>query len=60
VHRVDLRLRDDGDTSRFGYVATRQVRLAAGQNFVVDFDATAGGFVFENGVQVVQGEERVP
>jgi hypothetical protein len=39
-------LRDDGDERRYRYVASRQVTLAAGQNFVVEFDANDGGFVF--------------
>jgi ferredoxin/coenzyme F420-reducing hydrogenase delta subunit len=46
THRLDVRLRDDGDERRYGYVASREVTLAAGQNFVIEFDANAGGFVF--------------
>ena len=46
AHRLDLRLRDDGETSRFGYTASRTVQFAPGQNFVVDFSAADGGFVF--------------
>jgi ferredoxin/coenzyme F420-reducing hydrogenase delta subunit len=46
THRIDVRLGDDGKTERYRYEATRTVALQPGQNFVVEFDATAGGFQF--------------
>ncbi|HQR23720.1 MAG TPA: cytochrome b N-terminal domain-containing protein [Steroidobacteraceae bacterium] len=45
-HRLDARLRDDGSKQGFDYTASQVVDLAAGQNFVVDFSAADGGFLF--------------
>ncbi len=45
-HRLDARLRDDGSKQGFAYSGSQIVELAAGANFVVDFNAAAGGFVF--------------
>ena len=45
-HRIDARLRDDGSTSGFNYQSSATVDLKPGQNFVVDFRAQEGGFVF--------------
>jgi ferredoxin/coenzyme F420-reducing hydrogenase delta subunit len=46
-HTLTGRLRDDGSTSGFNYTTTADVDLAPGQNFVVDFRATDGGFIFD-------------
>jgi ferredoxin/coenzyme F420-reducing hydrogenase delta subunit len=46
-HTVTGRLRDDGSTSGFNYTTTADVDLAPGQNFVVDFRAADGGFIFD-------------
>jgi hypothetical protein len=46
-HRVDLRLRDDGNVDQYRYVASHEVVLEPGENFVIDFEAAAGGFVFD-------------
>ena len=45
-HRLDARLRDDGSKQGFAYSSTQSVDLAPGENFVVDFDAALGGFVY--------------
>jgi len=45
-HRIDARLRDGGDPQRFEYQTSKVVDLTPGENFVVDFRATDGGFVF--------------
>ena len=47
THRIDASLGDDGKTGRYRYAATQTVTLRAGQNFVVEFDANAGGFQFD-------------
>jgi hypothetical protein len=45
-HRLDIRLRDDGSSSGFDYHDSREVTIAPGENFVVDFRGTGGGFLF--------------
>jgi ferredoxin/coenzyme F420-reducing hydrogenase delta subunit len=45
-HRLEARLRDDGSADRFTFSASRDVELAPGENFVVDFRAAEGGFTF--------------
>jgi ferredoxin/coenzyme F420-reducing hydrogenase delta subunit len=45
-HRIDARLRDGGDSQRFDYQSSQVVELIPGGNFVVDFRASDGGFVF--------------
>jgi quinol-cytochrome oxidoreductase complex cytochrome b subunit/coenzyme F420-reducing hydrogenase delta subunit len=45
-HRLDARLRDDGSSSGFTFASSRTVDLRPGENFVVDFRAAEGGFVF--------------
>lgn len=51
AHRIDVRLDDDGQPAEYQYAASRDVTLGAGQNYVIEFDSTAGGFQF--------GDERV-
>ncbi len=46
-HRVDVRMRDDGNEGGYRYVASQDLMLEPGENFVVDFEAGAGGFVFD-------------
>ncbi len=45
-HRLDARLRDSGRATGFDYSGTATVDLAPGQNFVIDFQGTEGGFRF--------------
>jgi len=45
-HDIAVELRDSARAEGFDYSATRQIELAPGQNFVIDFDPVAGGFVF--------------
>lgn len=47
VHSVVVRMRDTPRTEGFDYVKSGDVVLVADQNFVVDFRAEAGGFVFQ-------------
>jgi len=58
-HRLSARLQDGGDASRFNYESTREVTLVPGQNFVVEFQAGEGGFVFGRG-KPDSGEGRTP
>lgn len=44
-HRIVARLRDSARTEGFDHEAARQVTLAPGQNFAIDFRPNAGGFV---------------
>jgi hypothetical protein len=46
-HELTARLRDSRRTEGFDYEARAEVELAAQQNFVVDFQAKAGGFIFK-------------
>jgi hypothetical protein len=46
-HELTARLRDSRRTEGFDYEARAEVELAAQQNFVVDFQARAGGFIFK-------------
>lgn len=45
-HVLTARLRDSARTTGFDYEKTAQVELLPQQNFVVDFRAVMGGFVF--------------
>jgi hypothetical protein len=45
-HQLVARLRDSARTEGFDYERAAQVELVPGQNFVVDFRAEAGGFIF--------------
>jgi hypothetical protein len=45
-HRLLARLRDSNRAEGFDYEQAAEVELAPGQNFVVDFRAEAGGFIF--------------
>lgn len=45
-HRVRARLRDNRSLQGFDHEHEEQVTIAPGQNFVVQFDASAGGFRF--------------
>lgn len=45
-HRVVVRLRDNGADRGFTSIAERTIELAPGENFVVDYRAAEGGFVF--------------
>jgi hypothetical protein len=47
AHSVVVRIRDTPRTEGFDYVKSGDIVLAADQNFVVDFRAEAGGFVFQ-------------
>ena len=49
-HRIDARLRDDGSKQGFAYSGSEVVEFAPGANFVVDFNAADGGFVFGHAV----------
>jgi len=46
-HAISVHLRDSARAEGYDHMAERRVELAAGQNFVIDFDPAAGGFVFE-------------
>jgi len=45
-HRLAIRMRDSARDAGFDHVAEREVMLEPAQNFVIDFDAAQGGFVF--------------
>jgi ferredoxin/coenzyme F420-reducing hydrogenase delta subunit len=45
-HRLDARLRDSGRATGFDYSGAATVTLEPGQNFVIDFQGTEGGFRF--------------
>jgi hypothetical protein len=45
-HRLTARLRDSARTEGFDYESEREVMLEPRQNFVVDFKAASGGFIF--------------
>lgn len=45
-HRLVARLRDSAREQGFDYEHAAAIDLAPGQNFVVDFQAQSGGFVF--------------
>ena len=45
-HFVTARLRDSARTEGFDYTRSTEVELKPRQNFVVDFRAEAGGFIF--------------
>jgi len=45
-HRLTARLRDSARTEGFDYERSAEITLAPQQNFVVDFHAENGGFVF--------------
>ncbi len=45
-HRIVARLRDSARNEGFDYERAVEVELAPGQNFVVDFRAESGGFIF--------------
>ena len=45
-HRLTARLRDSPRTEGFDYESEREVMLEPRQNFVVDFKAASGGFIF--------------
>jgi hypothetical protein len=44
-HEIRARLSDNAQ-GEFNYVAERTIELAAGRVLLIDFNATAGGFVF--------------
>lgn len=45
-HSLVLQLRDSRRESGFDYERRETISLAPGQNFVIDFKASAGGFIF--------------
>jgi len=45
-HRVTARLRDSARSEGFDYTRSTEVELKPRQNFVVDFHAESGGFLF--------------
>lgn len=59
-HRLDLRLRDDGNAPGYQYTASREVTLAPGDVYVVNFDSRAGGFVFGRDRGARTGEVPAP
>jgi len=56
-HHVVARLRDNGATSGFTAIAERDIELTPGENFVVDYRAGEGGFVFGPPAQRGAGTE---
>lgn len=46
-HEIALRLRTDPQATEDTATATRRVTLLPGQSLAIDYDAGAGGFVFE-------------
>jgi hypothetical protein len=46
AHKLVARLRDSGRAEGFDYEKAIEVDLVAQQNFVIDFRAEAGGFIF--------------
>jgi hypothetical protein len=46
THRLEARLREDGAREGFNFRSSRTVTLEPGENFVIDFRANEGGFVF--------------
>jgi len=54
THELTARLRDDGSESGFDYERATRVQLGSRQNFVIDFHADAGGFVFGSDARVDQ------
>ncbi len=46
-HEITLRLRTNPQAAEDTASASRRVTLAPGQNLAIDFDAVAGGFIFE-------------
>ena len=46
-HRIVARLRDSARSEGFDYQREIKVELAPGQNFVIDFRAESGGFIFK-------------
>ena len=46
-HRLVARLRDSKRTSGFDYESTADIELAPRQNFVIEFRAETGGFIFK-------------
>jgi quinol-cytochrome oxidoreductase complex cytochrome b subunit/coenzyme F420-reducing hydrogenase delta subunit len=57
-HRIDARLSDDGARTGFDYSGTQEVDLAPGENFVVDFRASDGGFVFGRAIRDAAGRAK--
>jgi hypothetical protein len=45
-HLVNARLRDSARSEGFDYTRSTEIELKPRQNFVVDFHAEAGGFIF--------------
>jgi hypothetical protein len=46
THQLTARLRDSGRTTGFDYESSAMVTLSPGQNYVIDFRGTEGGFQF--------------
>lgn len=46
-HDMTARLRDSRRTEGFDYESSARVELAASRNFVIDFRAETGGFIFK-------------
>jgi ferredoxin/coenzyme F420-reducing hydrogenase delta subunit len=47
-HELIARLRDDGSKEGFDYTSAAVIQLESRENFVIDFHADDGGFVFGN------------
>ena len=46
MHQLTARLSDSGRTTGFDYESSTTVTLSPGQNYVIDFRGTEGGFQF--------------
>lgn len=46
THDVVVQLRDTARAEGFDFESSRSIDIAAGQNYVIDFNPDAGGFVF--------------
>ncbi len=46
-HRIVARLRDSARSEGFDYEGEAEVEIVPGQNFVIDFRAESGGFIFQ-------------
>ena len=45
-HSINIRLRDSSTDGNFDYEKNQTIILYPGQNFVIDFNAETGGFIF--------------
>jgi len=59
-HRLAVRLRDSGRATGFDYASSATVSLTPGQNFVIDFRGTEGGFQFGRAPAHGRATQEVP